>query len=489
MPNRSFATRVESLVSHPFGFLLFLLFLYSLNLGRGFYIDEYLTWRTTGETLSHLVQERLLAGHLPSYFLMMWGLHPLLGSSEVAMRLPSVLFCLGAVLAFRRLTRELLPQPTASLAAFLFGLHQLTIWTAQTARPYAPMMCFSLLAALCLVFWWREGRRRWLVGLIALLLVGTTFQALTALTALAFVTTLLFARRSNPRRAWTTIGALALTALALALPVSLLGEKQHNYAVGTALSFPLKKGLNGLAHVFYGDYAFVWDRGFFKELFTVLMVVSLVGAWRGLRPRRSEQPDGNFPLRVFLFNWAFVPWLGLILVAGIGGDKTLSHERYYTVCLAPLVALLTLGVEYYTQRLEGHPRWRPAPLVVSVFLMAACSVGWLIQRGDGPKVLASKLDGPPVFVGATLPLRHDVVNPDAVFVELSEESLEKATQDLVALQEPYDALWLVVYNNKEDLLDPLLKNPPAPWKVVRREEYHDARAALLESATAKPSGN
>jgi 4-amino-4-deoxy-L-arabinose transferase-like glycosyltransferase len=482
MEKRAFTSRVEALVSSPGGFLLFLLVLYSLNLWRGFYIDEYLTWRTTGDTLSHLVQERLRAGHLPAYFLTTWALTPLLGSSEVALRLPSVLFCLGAVFAFRRLTRELLPQPTASLATFFFGLHQLTIWSAQTARPYAPLLCFSLLAALCLVFWWREGHGRWLVGLIVLLLVGTTFQALTALVALAFVTTLLCAQRSNPRRAWTAIGSIALVALALALPVCLLGQEQHNYAVGDAFSFPLKKGLNGLAHIFYGDYAFVWDRGFFKHLFTVLMVVTILGGWRWLSQRRSEQPDGNFPLRVFLFNWAFVPWLGLILVAGIGGDKTLAHERYYTVCLAPLVVLLTLGVEYYTQRLQERPRWRPVPMILSTVLIVACSVGWLVQRGDGPKILARRMDGPRVFVGATLPLRHDISDPNAVFVDLSEkslESLEEATRELSSLAERYDALWLVVYNNKKDLLDPLIENPPSPWRIVKKEEYHDARAVLL----------
>jgi uncharacterized membrane protein len=491
MSRRSLVSRVESLISSPFLFLLFLIFLYSLHLWRGFYIDEYLTWRTTGETWQHLIEERLKAGHLPAYFLMTWALHPLLGSSEVAMRFPSVLFCLGAVFVFRRLTRELLPQPTASLATFFFALHQLTIWTAQTARPYAPLLFFSLLAALSLVFWWREGRWRWLIALTGFLLLGVAFQALTALAALAFVTTLLGAWRLHPRRAWTAIATIALAALALALPIRLLGQEQHNYAVGK-LGFPLGKGLDGLAHVFFGDYSFVWDRGFFEHLFTVLMIVLVVGAWRGLRPQAQTLalPSGEFPLRTFLFNWAFVPWLGLILVAGIGGNKTLSHERYYTVCLAPLVMLMTLGVDYYTQRLQKRRGWRPVPLFASLFLILVCSVGWLLQRGDGPKVLAQRLDGPKVFWGATLPLRHDLAHPEAVFLNQSQEaqeSLESAKRELSALGERYDALWLVIYNNKKDLLDPLLKNPPAPWKIERKEEYRDARAALLKSSTGTAS--
>src|SRR5262249_17934226 len=90
----------------------------------------------------------------------------LFGTSELAVRLPPLLACLGSLLLFWRLARRpLAPRPRLLAVAVL----SVSIWPAtlgSLVKPYAFDLFFSLALLLCAAEWRRRPERlRWLVGL------------------------------------------------------------------------------------------------------------------------------------------------------------------------------------------------------------------------------------------------------------------------------------------------------------------------------------
>ncbi len=136
----------------------------------------------------------------PLYWFLLHGWMQFVGTSELALRWPSVLAGVVAVAATYRLGTALAGRPTGALAALLAAVNPFLIWYAQDARVY------SLLAALVTAATWltwtaarRPATRRWLAagGLWWLALFGHYFAVLPA----AMVAASTLAGLRLPRRA------------------------------------------------------------------------------------------------------------------------------------------------------------------------------------------------------------------------------------------------------------------------------------------------
>jgi len=75
--------------------------------------------------------------HPPGYFVMLWGWVRIFGSSEVASRLPSVIFGVLTVFLTYLIAKKLFSEKTGLLASFLLALAPLHIYYSQEARMYS----------------------------------------------------------------------------------------------------------------------------------------------------------------------------------------------------------------------------------------------------------------------------------------------------------------------------------------------------------------
>jgi 4-amino-4-deoxy-L-arabinose transferase-like glycosyltransferase len=99
--------------------------------------------------------------HPPGYYVLLWFWMKLFGSSEWALRTPSVLFGVGAVFLVYWLGARLISRNAGLLAAALLALNGHHVFWSQTARMYS-MVCFLGLLATALLIRMEEGSApRW----------------------------------------------------------------------------------------------------------------------------------------------------------------------------------------------------------------------------------------------------------------------------------------------------------------------------------------
>lgn len=84
--------------------------------------------------------------HPPLFNLFMWAWIRLTGTSEVAMRSPSVLFSILSIPVFYLLVDRLFTRQTAGIAAILLAVSPFQIWYAQEARMYALLLLLTVVS-------------------------------------------------------------------------------------------------------------------------------------------------------------------------------------------------------------------------------------------------------------------------------------------------------------------------------------------------------
>ena len=136
----------------------------------GLWIPQLTSSLWADETVTHWIVKdgiretihRSLAfeGESPFYFIVQYGLRHVIGRSELAMRLPSLLAMIGAAFLLWRLARRLVDDDHGILAALVLVATPGITFAAGDARPY-PIAVFGLVAStLLLVRWADEGRSR-----------------------------------------------------------------------------------------------------------------------------------------------------------------------------------------------------------------------------------------------------------------------------------------------------------------------------------------
>jgi uncharacterized membrane protein len=150
--------------------LLYLLY----GIDRSLWLDEANSVLIAKGSFSEIVDGLSRDGNPPLYyFLLSWTIG-LFGDSEVAARLPSIVFyILGAIATFA-LARRVLGIDAAWLAAFLYLLSPVMGRHAQNARMYTMLPFFAACSAL--LFWQlassRELRTKWLILHAIVVLAG-----------------------------------------------------------------------------------------------------------------------------------------------------------------------------------------------------------------------------------------------------------------------------------------------------------------------------
>jgi len=129
---------------------------------------------------------------------------------EIALRLPALLFSLGAIVGMYALARRTLNRRAAVLAGLLMAVLPVAVLEGVEARGYSMMICFSAWATWLLVAT-RTNDRAWLwcayAGVCAL---GVWTHFVTAFVPIGHAVWFLWRATRHKERAWAVRGALAL---------------------------------------------------------------------------------------------------------------------------------------------------------------------------------------------------------------------------------------------------------------------------------------
>lgn len=134
--------------------------LWLVHLQRSFWLDELQTaWVVNGTFAEAAARAFHTQGFTPLYYLLLWGMRPLVGFSEFGLRLPSILLTMAAAVLLLRIARAFsLSRRDAAVAALFFVCFDSTIETAVTARPYALALFAALLSFYSFERWMRSGK-------------------------------------------------------------------------------------------------------------------------------------------------------------------------------------------------------------------------------------------------------------------------------------------------------------------------------------------
>ena len=201
------------------------------GLGRNdFWADEVHTIEALGGDTWTLVAERLRAGHVPLYFLLLDAWTAVFGTSQTSVRMPSALLGAAAVFPAFALFRRLVPATAARWATACLAFHPLLVELSREARMY------PLLALVFLVAAWRaaaalDGERpgAWFWGA---LLVGPLVHPTWGFGCAALLAWLLHERRRGGDAAPARLATAGLIASLAVLTVALgAAATQHQELV------------------------------------------------------------------------------------------------------------------------------------------------------------------------------------------------------------------------------------------------------------------
>jgi hypothetical protein len=191
-------------------------------LRSSFWLDETGTaWIVSGtfrQTISRSATQGLV-GQSPAYYVLVWISRQLFGSSEAALRLPSVIAALATVWVVYRIGLRLFDKSTAAIGALTFSALICVAFAAVDARPYAVALLTFSLATLVLIRWEDSQSNRFAIAYV--LLAGMTIY-LTYMFAVGLLAHVIYAyrRRHNgvPMRRFFASSVAAAVLISPALP-------------------------------------------------------------------------------------------------------------------------------------------------------------------------------------------------------------------------------------------------------------------------------
>jgi hypothetical protein len=230
----------------------------------------------------------------PLWYVLAWADARVLGTGEVALRLPSALAGIATVPVAWAIGHELAGRRAAIVCAALVAVNPLFVWYSQEARAYGLFVLIGALAMLCFLRAEREPTRRRmaafaLTGSLALL---THYFALFLL--IGMVAWLVWHRRTR-RAALPAIAVLGLVGAALVPLISAQGGHGTQW-IGR---WPLSERLQAIPQYYLTGYSGA-PLGHGIELLVALPILGglALGLWRmleGPSPTRPAQRAAQRP--------------------------------------------------------------------------------------------------------------------------------------------------------------------------------------------------
>jgi 4-amino-4-deoxy-L-arabinose transferase-like glycosyltransferase len=358
-----------------------------IGLRRPVWTDEASTWWTVQQGLGSLVRGVRTDGTPPLYFVVVWFVTHVFGSSEVALRLTSVLAATALVPATYLVGTKLASRRTALIGAALVALDPLIIYYAIESRNYALVQLETLAIVYCAyrainapehLRWWM------LVGVAQLVQVWTHTDALFLLP----VPTLAALILGLPDRLMTALKAFGVAAVVFVLDLPYLLNALNASATGVgdwitsfwdAIPPPLAVVRSIEVFGFGGRYpSYLGYLESVPAVSTLAVIVSLGMVAAALLPSgRRQSRRGPPPAAVFLLLFVFMPLAALwawsfvrqpiylvgrydtivlpafLLLFAAGLDRTLQANRWLGCAVAVFVAGFSVAAVHAELRFPG----------------------------------------------------------------------------------------------------------------------------------------
>jgi len=225
----------------------------------------------------------------PLWYLITWADSRVLGTGEVALRLPSAVCGIATVPVAWAIAHELSGRRAATLCAAMVAANPLFVWYSQEARAYGLFMLTAALAMLCFVRAAREPTpaRMALFALTGALALLSQYFAVFLLVPM--VLWLMCSRRSR-RAALPAVAALALVGLAL-IPLVLAQGGHGTQWIG---QWPLIGRVEAIPQYYLSGYSGA-PLGHGVELLVALPILAglAFGVWRMWEPPAAARRRGT----------------------------------------------------------------------------------------------------------------------------------------------------------------------------------------------------
>jgi len=342
--------------------------------------------------------DAIFVRHPPLYFLLMWAWTAVAGTSEVAVRLPSLAASLGGVVLTWAALRRLGGDRAAALGAILLGTSFLTLTYGLQATMYP--LGFGL-AALGL---WAHAERRERTEKAALGLL-----CLTHLFGFVFAGVWLWRRRIRTRRDYLPFAPAALWLALAAISVILVGNPAGP-ALGPA--WQMLRVFALLYEAFVEEGALFIHVAVFALALLLLNPAVLRAAWKARR-RWSPWAAAGILLTIGLLPGPGFLRYALLLVPAVlaAGLPDLARSTRYprvaTAVIASALLATTASAAYVMSGLDprvgndvpGHIEWTETADRVAdaapgvVYAPAPTALAYYLQQRHG-WVVSDNVDGP-----------------------------------------------------------------------------------------------
>lgn len=145
------AIAVEKMDYIPIVLLFMLAALILTPLNASLWLDEAVSYWVIKDGLPELFNRALLfQGQSPFYYFLLWCSSLLLGTSEIALRVPSLLFFIGAIGSLYAIALKFFNRRTAVLSVLIFFTMDEVRIASMSARPYSVALCCAFLSIMFL---------------------------------------------------------------------------------------------------------------------------------------------------------------------------------------------------------------------------------------------------------------------------------------------------------------------------------------------------
>jgi hypothetical protein len=221
-----------------------------LALRAPLWLDETLAaWQVSGGLARVWTRSALMPSSI-GYLYTLWLAKSILGSSEMALKIPSLVALLGATYFLFRSARELFDWEIGFLSATFFALESNVVFAATDARPYAFALLASSVAIFAFIRWMKIHTMRqavWFGGAAAgVLYFHYLFSSLLPAFAIYYLVACWRSLKQDLKQIAAAIATFAVLILPLIVRVASLYHTRDTHVV-QPMQHPFLLALNYLA--------------------------------------------------------------------------------------------------------------------------------------------------------------------------------------------------------------------------------------------------